>query len=144
MRHHQNDLVFLKLRFGTRRSVVQIHSPRPSIFESATYNFSSSRKSAMSAWHETKRSCLISVGRERSLSFEFIALRQEFCFTGNPVLGKLPTRSALWEEEPKSSSSSASRKVRSCYCVDCGQSSDKMSTTASACEGNALSPCNAT
>src|SRR5208283_229895 len=27
MRHHQNDLGFLKLRFGTRRSVVQIHSP---------------------------------------------------------------------------------------------------------------------
>jgi len=29
IRHHQNDLGFLKLRFGTRRSVVQIHSPRP-------------------------------------------------------------------------------------------------------------------
>src|ERR1700722_7018067 len=29
MRHHQNDLGFLISRFGTRRSMVQIHSPRP-------------------------------------------------------------------------------------------------------------------
>jgi hypothetical protein len=28
-----------------------------------------------SAWSETKRSCIASVGRERSLSFEFIALQ---------------------------------------------------------------------
>jgi hypothetical protein len=55
--------------------VVQIHSPRPIFLESATYNFRNSRKSAMSAWYETKRSCLRSVGHERSLSFELITLR---------------------------------------------------------------------
>jgi hypothetical protein len=104
--------------------VVQIHSPRPSFVESATFNFSNSRKSTMSTWYETKRSYRVSVGRERSLSFEFIALRQEFCFTGNPILGKLSTRSALWEEKQKSNSRSALRKTRSCYCVDCGQSPD--------------------
>ena len=56
--------------------------------ESATYNFGNSRKSAMSAWYKAKRSCLIPAGGERSLSFELIPLRQEFCFTGNPILGK--------------------------------------------------------
>jgi len=29
MRHHRNDLGFLNSWFGTRRSVVRIHSPRP-------------------------------------------------------------------------------------------------------------------
>ena len=29
MRHHRNDLGFLNSWFGTRRTVVQIHSPRP-------------------------------------------------------------------------------------------------------------------
>src|ERR1700751_451607 len=38
MRHHQNDLEFLKLWFGTRRTVVQIHSPRPTLLELTTYN----------------------------------------------------------------------------------------------------------
>jgi len=46
----------------------------------------------MSAWYETKRSYLISIGRERSLSFELIALRQEFCFTGNPILGRFRSK----------------------------------------------------
>jgi hypothetical protein len=68
-------LDFSPLQFGTRRSVVQIHSPRPIFLESATYNFRNSRKSAMSAWYETKRSCLRFVGHERSLSFELITLR---------------------------------------------------------------------
>jgi hypothetical protein len=66
----------------------------------------------MSAWSETKHSCLIPAGRERSLSFELITLRQEFCFTGNLVLKELSTRSALREEKQNSSSSSASRKMR--------------------------------
>jgi uncharacterized membrane protein len=33
MRHHRNDLGFLISWFGTRRSVVQIHSPRPFLVE---------------------------------------------------------------------------------------------------------------
>jgi hypothetical protein len=123
--------------------VVQIHSPRPNYLESTPYSFSNSRKSAMSAWYEAKRSCLIPARRERSLSFELIVLRQESCFTGNPILGRLGTRSALWEERPKSSSLSPCRKMRSCCCVDCGQSSEKMSTTASA-RGEGASLCTRT
>jgi len=55
--------------------------------------------SAMSAWHETRRSCVVSAGRERSLSFECIVLPPEFCFTAILVLRKLGTRSAFWEEK---------------------------------------------
>jgi hypothetical protein len=36
-RHQSQHLEFSTTFFGTRRSVVQIHSPRPSILESATY-----------------------------------------------------------------------------------------------------------
>ena len=39
MRHHRNDLGFLTSRFGTRRSMVQIHSPRPLLLcQSSTYS----------------------------------------------------------------------------------------------------------
>ncbi|MGH9699284.1 MAG: hypothetical protein ACRD5R_13550 [Candidatus Acidiferrales bacterium] len=93
--------------FGTRRSMVQIHSPRP-LFESATYNFSNSRKRPMSAWHKTERRCLMSVARVRSLPSESIALQGALRFTGNPILGTVGTRSPLWEENPKPGSSSAS------------------------------------
>ena len=60
--------------------MVQIHSPRPNFFESATYNFSKSRKSAKSAWYKTKRSLLISARPEGSLSFKFIALHEGASF----------------------------------------------------------------
>jgi hypothetical protein len=119
--------------------VVQIHSPRPLFLESMIYVTPERHENAESAWSETKRCFLTVVGRERSLFFEFIALRQDFCPPRNPILGRLGTTSALWDEKPKSSSRSASRKTRSCYCVDCGQSSEKMSTVASACEGQTLS-----
>jgi hypothetical protein len=38
MRHHRNDLGFLNSWFGTRRTVVQIHSPRPSPHRTRTYH----------------------------------------------------------------------------------------------------------
>jgi hypothetical protein len=74
--------------------VVQIHSPRPLLLESTIYISRERLENAKSAWSETKRSFLASLGRERSLFFELIASGQEFCFTGNSILGKLGTRSA--------------------------------------------------
>ena len=50
----------------------------------------------------------MSVGLERSLLFEFIALQREIRFTGNPILGKLGTGSVLCGEKQKLSSSSVS------------------------------------
>jgi hypothetical protein len=85
----------------------------------------------MSAWSKTKRSCLNSVARERSLFFEFMVLQREVRLTGNPILGKLGPRSALWEEKPK---------LGSCYRVDSGQSSEKMSATAISREGKSATP----
>jgi hypothetical protein len=37
----------------------------------------------------------MSVGLERSLFFEFIALQREIRFTGNPIFGKLGTGSVF-------------------------------------------------
>jgi hypothetical protein len=51
--------------------VVQIHSPRP-LFLNQRFT---PHENPKGAWSETKHSCIASVGRERSLSFEFIALQ---------------------------------------------------------------------
>jgi hypothetical protein len=72
--------------------MVQIHSPRPFFLESTIYIARELHKNPKSAWSETKRPCLISVGRQRSLCFEFFALQWEVRLTGNPILGKLGTR----------------------------------------------------
>jgi hypothetical protein len=88
--------------------MVQIHSPRPLFLESTLYITRERHENAKSVWSKTKRSCLNSVGRERSLFFEFMALQRDVRFTGNPILGRLGTRSALWEEKPSSGSSSVS------------------------------------
>jgi hypothetical protein len=45
-------------------------------------------ENAKSAWLETEHSCLMPVGRKRSLFFEFIALQRKFRSTGNRILGK--------------------------------------------------------
>jgi hypothetical protein len=60
----------------------------------------------MNAWYETKLSCLVSVGRERSLVFGFSTLQREVLSIGS--FGKLGTRSVLCDEKPKSGSSSVS------------------------------------
>jgi hypothetical protein len=81
--------------------MVQIHSPRPNFFESATYNFGNSRKSAMSAWYQTKRSCLNPAGRERSLFCECIALQRNVRFADNPIFDKVGTASGFWKKNQK-------------------------------------------
>ncbi len=72
--------------------MVQIHSPRPLLLKSTIYITRERPENAKSAWSETKRPFLISVGRQRSLCFELIALQWEVRLTGNPILGKLGTR----------------------------------------------------
>ena len=42
-RHQKQHLEFFTTLFGTRRSVVQIHSPRPIILKAATYGNTNSR-----------------------------------------------------------------------------------------------------
>jgi hypothetical protein len=79
--------------------VVQIHSPRPILVESSSYNFSNSTKSAMSAWYETKRSLLISARPKRSLPFEFTLLQGEFLFIEKPILRTVGTRLALGKKK---------------------------------------------
>jgi hypothetical protein len=83
-------------------------APTTYFWESTIYTTRARHETAKSAGSETKRSCLLSIGRERSLFFEFMALQREVRFTGNPILGKSSTRLTLWDEKPKSGSSSVS------------------------------------
>jgi hypothetical protein len=62
----------------------------------------------MSAWCETKRSFLVSIGRERSLIFGLSTLQRDVLSIGCSILAKLGTRSVLCDEKPKSGSSSVS------------------------------------
>jgi hypothetical protein len=55
-------------------------------------------KNPESAWLETKHSCLMPVGRKRSLYFEFIALQRKVRFTDHPVFEKVGTGSGFWKK----------------------------------------------
>ncbi len=58
-------------------------------------------KNPESAWLETKHSCLMPVGRKRSLFFEFIALQRKVRFTDHPVVEKVGTGSGFWKKNQK-------------------------------------------
>ncbi len=81
--------------------MVQIHSPRPIFLESTIYTTLERPENAKSAWLETKHSCLMPVGRERSLFFELIALQWEVRVTDNPIFEKAGTGSGFWKKNQK-------------------------------------------
>jgi hypothetical protein len=87
--------------------MVQIHSPRPFLLASTISITGKSREHPKSAWYETRRSCLMSVGREGSLCFEFIALQREIHVTDNPLFEKVGTGSDFWKKNQK-------RRFKSC------------------------------
>jgi hypothetical protein len=58
------------------------------------------------AWLETKHSCLMPVGRKRSLFFEFIALQRKVRFTDDPFFEKVGTGSGFWKKNQKARSKS--------------------------------------
>ena len=60
-----------------------------------SYITSERHENAKSAWAETKHSCLIPVGRKRSLFFGFSALQRKVRFTANPFFEKIGTGSGL-------------------------------------------------
>jgi hypothetical protein len=79
------------------------------------------RKSKERLVKKTKRSCLMSVGRERSLSFEFIVLQRKVRFTDNQVFEKVGTGSGFWKKNQKPRFKSCVLPIRlqpSDYCGD--------------------------
>jgi hypothetical protein len=96
-------------------------------------------KNPESAWLETKHSCLMPVGRKRSLFFEFIALQRKVRFTDHPVFEKVGTGSGFWKKNQKARFKSLrSAKMSFCYCVRCEQPSKARFSTAISCELRAL------
>src|ERR1700732_4822184 len=59
-------------------------------------------RNPQSAWLETKHSCLMPVGRKRSLFVQFIALQPKVRFTDHPVFEKVGTGSGFWKKNQKS------------------------------------------
>jgi hypothetical protein len=93
----------------------------------------------MNAWYETKRSCLVSVGRECSLVFGLSTLQRKVRFTDHPVFEKVGTGSGFWKKNQKARFKSVrSAKKSFCYRVLCEQPSKARSSTAISWELRAL------
>jgi hypothetical protein len=146
LRHYDSSSLSTLKRSGSKLAtpergeitlLVPKATPDEAFIESTLYSTPERLANTKSVRSKTKRSCLNTLGPKRSLFREFTALRLEVRFTGNPILGKSGTRSALWEEKPTPGSSSVSRQDATCHCADPGQSSEKISISAISCEEKA-------
>jgi hypothetical protein len=71
------------------------------LFRSTIYIKRERLEYAKSSSSETKRSCLMSVGRKRSLFIEFISLQRKVHFTDHPVFEKAGTGSGFSKKNQK-------------------------------------------